>query len=340
MTDIIKLGDIVVVYGTLLVNDIPTDPTYLRLEIVDPVGTVTSYIWTADVEVVRDTVGAFHFNLMITQNGSWTYRWFSNSTLTAFETGTIDVANTVIIQSVNDASPAAAVAFVTFRVWDGDGNAVDLGVDPVRTDASGVLSIALPDGSYRISATKLNWIYDVVYFDITTSPTTVLLVGRPVETRWLHWEDLEMITDKETVDKLFTDKNTAMRDMVMLEDVLQQAETIAESQLLRSWTQAQIVTLARGDKGLRGQGAWLAMEFATERRHEFISAEGHGRYWAQYERSMAYFKELSKSQSHSRGEAQAGKGSNAGGAVRPVLQANQSRRIFADEPDGTGHGGF
>ena len=337
---IIKLGDTVVVYGTLLVNDTATDPHTLRLEIEDPAGSVTEYIWTSDPEVVRDTVGAFHFSLMVTQNGSWTYRWFSNSSLTAFEAGTIDVANTVVVQTVNDATPAVAVAFVTFRIWDGDGNAIDTGIDPLRTNASGVLTIALPDGTYRLSASKLNWIYDPIYFDITTSPTTVQLVGRLVQTRWLHWEDLEMVTDKETVDKLFTDKNTAMRDMVMLEEVLQQAETIAESQLLRSWTQAQIVDLARADRGLRGQAAWLAMEFATERRHEFISADGRGRYWAQYERSMSFFKELSKSQIHSRGESSAGKGANAGGAVRPILQANQPRRIFADEPDGSTHGGF
>lgn len=337
---IIKLGDTVVVYGTLLVNDTATDPHTLRLEIEDPAGSVTEYIWTSDPEVVRDTVGAFHFNLMVTQNGRWAYRWFSNSSLTAFEAGTIDVANTVVVQTVDDATPAVAVAFVTFRIWDGDGNAIDTGIDPLRTNASGVLSIALPDGTYRLSASKLNWIYDPIYFDITTSPTTVQLVGRLVQTRWLHWEDLEMVTDKETVDKLFTDKNTATRDMVMLEEVLQQAETIAESQLLRSWTQAQIVDLARADRGLRGQAAWLAMEFATERRHEFISASGQGRYWAQYERSMSFFKELSKSQIHSRGESSAGKGANAGGAVRPILQVNQARRIFANEPDGSTHGGF
>ena len=340
MTDIIKLGDTVVVYGTLLVNDTPTDPTSLRLEIQDPAGTLTEYVWTVDAEVVRDSVGSFHYNLMVTQNGNWIYRWFSNGALTAFETGTIEVANTVVIQTVSNAVPSVAVPFVTFRIWDGDGAIVDTGFDPQRTDANGSLSIALPDGSYRLSSTKLNWIFDVLYFDISTTPTTVQLIGRPMETRWLHWEDLEMVVDKETVDKLFTDKNTAMRDMVMLEEVLQQAETLAESQLLRSWTQQQIATMAAGDRGLRGQAAWIAIECATERRHEFISADGKGRFWAQYERAMLYFADLSKSKSHSRGEAQAGKGSNAGGAVRPIIAANQAKRIFADEPDGSGHGGF
>ncbi|MFA5052752.1 MAG: hypothetical protein WC565_01740 [Parcubacteria group bacterium] len=340
MTDIIKLGDTVVVYGTLLVNDTPTDPTSLRLEIQDPAGTLTEYVWTVDAEVVRDSVGSFHYNLMVTQNGNWIYRWFSNGALTAFETGTIEVANTVVIQTVSNAVPSVAVPFVTFRIWDGDGAIVDTGFDPQRTDANGSLSIALPDGSYRLSSTKLNWIFDVLYFDISTTPTTVQLIGRPMETRWLQWEDLESIVDVATIDRLFNDKNTAIRDMVLTEQVIQQAETLAESQLLRSWTQQQIVDLAAHDPALRAQAAWLALEAASERRQEFIAADGKGRYWAQYERSMAYFKDLSKSKSQSRGEETAGHGSNAGGSLRPALRPRQARRIFADEPDGSGHGGF
>lgn len=340
MIDIIRLGEMVVVYGTLLKDDVPIDPISLRLEIEDPSGSITEYIWNTDPEIVRDSIGAFHFDLMATQPGRWIYRWFSNSTLTAFEIGNIDVAHSVIIQSTDDMNPSNAIAFVSIRIWDGDGNSVNFETKEDYTDSTGLLTTNLPAGTYRITAFKTNWIYEPFYFDVIASPTVIRLIGRSVQTSWLHWEDLEMVTDKETVDKLFTDKNTAMRDMVMLEDVLQQAETIAESQMLRSWTQSQIVDLARADKGLRSQAAWLAIEFATERRHEFISADGRGRYWAQYERSMSFFKELSKSQIHSRGEVSAGKGANAGGAVRPILQVNQARRIFADEPDGSSHGGF
>jgi hypothetical protein len=340
MTDIIKLGDTVIIYGTFLVNDIPTNPVSLRLEIEDPEGTITEYVWNTDLEIVRTTVGAFRFNLTVTQSGEWKSRWFGNGSLDAFESDSTNVANIVVVLSLNNESPSTPVAFVSFRIWDGEGNVVNTGIDPLRTDSFGELAVSLPYGSYRIAPIKLNWIFDVTYVDITAESVSINLVGRPILTRWLQWEDLETVTDTETVDKLFTDANTSTRDMKMVEDVLQQAETIAEVSMLRSWSQSQIAAMAKADPGLRSQAAWMAMEFATERRHEFISAEGHGRYWAQYERAVSYFDKLSKSQTHSRGEASAGKGSNSGGAVRPRLQANQARRVFSDEPDGTGHGGF
>lgn len=335
-----KLGSTVTIYGTLLVNDVPTDPNTLRLEIVDPVGSTTSYIYTSDPEIVRVSTGQFSFDLALTQRGTWSYRWYSNSSLTAFDGGSIEVANAVTLESVTNAVPAVALPFATFRVWDEDGNLLDLELSPQRTDATGSIVIELPDGTFRFSMFKLNWIFQPLIVDITTSPTVVQLVGRPIESRWLHWEDLESIVDTATIDRLFNDKNTAIRDMVLTEQVIQQAETLAESQLLRSWTQQQIADLAAHDPALRAQAAWLALEGASERRQEFIAADGKGRYWAQYERSMTYFKELSKSKSHSRGEEVAGKGSNAGGELRPALRPRQARRIFADEPDGSGHGGF
>lgn len=335
-----KLGSTVTIYGTLLVNDVPTDPNTLRLEIIDPTSSVTSYIYLSDPEIVRLSTGQFSFDLALTQRGTWSYRWYSNSSLTAFDGGTIEVANAVTLESVTNAVPAVALPFATFRVWDEDGNLLDLELSPQRTDATGSITIELPDGTFRFASFKLNWIFQPLIVDITTSPTTVQLVGRPIETRWLQWEDLESIVDVATIDRLFNDKNTAIRDMVLTEQVIQQAETLAESQLLRSWTQQQIVDLAAHDPALRAQAAWLALEAASERRQEFIAADGKGRYWAQYERSMAYFKDLSKSKSQSRGEETAGHGSNAGGSLRPALRPRQARRIFADEPDGSGHGGF
>ncbi len=335
-----KLGSTVTIYGTLLVNDEPTDPNTLRLEIVDPAGSTTSYIYTSDPEIVRLSVGQFSFDLAITQRGTWSYRWYSNSSLTAFDGGTVEVANAVTLESVTDAVPAVALPFAMFRVWDEDGALLDLELSPQRTNAAGTITIELPNGTYRFSAFKLNWIFQPFIIDITASPTTIQFVGRPLETRWLQWEDLEAIVDKATIDRLFNDTNTAIRDMVLVEQVIQQAESLAETNLLRSWTLQQIAELASHDPALRAQAAWLALEFASERRQEFIAADGKGRYWAQYERSMKYFETLSKSQSHSRGEASAGKGSNAGGSLRPVLRPQQARRIFADEPDGSGHGGF
>lgn len=245
----------------------------------------------------------------------------------------------VTIESFTNDEVPVALPFTSFRVWDSDGNELNLGIVQ-RTNQFGTLTFELGTGSFRFLLSKLNWIFDSAYIDITSTPTIIRFTARPIDTSWLKWEDLELVVDRSVIDKLFNDTNSNSRDMVLVEQSLQQAEALSETEMLRSWTRDQIVILASGDPAIRAQAAWIAMEFASERRQEFISADGKGRYWAQYERSMNYFKALGKSQCHSRSERSAGHGSNAGGAVRPRIRYQESRRIFADEPDGKKHGGF
>jgi len=335
-----KIGTTIRIYGTLLVSGTPTDPNTLRLIISDPAGTDTEYVWNTDPEIVRDSVGQFHFDLLLTQRGEWGFRWYSNSTLTAFEEGTIEVADAVVITTLDDSSPPVVVPFVHLRLNDEDGQVVDTGVSPQRTGADGTLSIELPDGTYRMSLFKVGWIFDPVFFDIAgAGPHAVQVQGRLMTTRWLQWEDLEAVVDVATVDRLFNDANTGFRDMRLIEAVIQGAEAMAESKLLRSWTRDQIATMALADVALRQQAAWIAMEMASERRQEFIAADGKGRYWAQYERSISYFDGLSKSKDHSRGEEQA-RSANTGGARMPALAPQEDPFIFAPGRNGRGPGGF
>lgn len=336
-----KLGDTIRIYGTLLVNDTPTEPNTLRLDIIDPTGTTTSYTWGTDGEVVREDTGQFYFDLMLTQRGEWSYEWYSNSTLTAFETGTIEVADEVVITSVNDqVVPAVEVPFVQFRLHDDSGTEVDVGLDPQRTGAAGTVSLQLEDGTYRLSPFKLGWIFDVTVFDVAgDGPHAVEVPGRTLASRWLQWEDLEAVVDVATIDRLFHDDNSGFRNMKLIETVIQGAEALAESKLLRSWSREQIYEMAGLDTALRHQAAWLALEMATERKQEFVSSDGKGRYWAQYERSIAYFDALSKSKDHSRGEVVA-KSANTGGQRRPTLRVNQDPFLFAPGRNGRGPGGF
>ena len=245
----------------------------------------------------------------------------------------------VTIESLTEGEIPVTLPFTSFRIWDVDGNELNLGIVQ-RTNLFGTITFELGIGSYRFLLTKLNWIFDSAMIDITSTPTVIRFLARPVETAWLKWEDLELVVDRATVDKLFNDTNSNTRDMVLVEQALQQAESLAESEMLRSWTKDQIAILASGDPALRAQAAWIAIEYASERRQEFIAADGKGRYWAQYERSMKYFSNLGKSLCHSRGERSAGHGSNAGGAVRPKLRYGEHRNVFADEPNGKKHGGF
>lgn len=332
------IGSTIRIFGTLLVNDVPTDPTSLRIEIEDPTGTITNYEYGTDPEVVRDSVGQFHFDLQLTQYGTWLFRWYSNSSLTAFQDGEIEVADLVTISTVD--ATVAAIPFVTLQIYDSTAAPVNTGISPQRTGSDGTLDVQLPDDAYRISASKLGWVFDPIVVDIVgDGPHAITLTGRTLTTRWLLWEDLETVVDKSTIDRLFQNDNTGYRDMQLIESVIQGAETLAESRLLRSWSQEQIVSMASVDSALRQQAAWLALEMASERRQEFIAADGKGRYWAQYERAIDYFDSLSKSKSHSRGEA-LNPSANTGGARRPVLDANQDPFVFAPGRNGRGPGGF
>jgi len=342
--DINVVGKSIRIFGTLLVNDVATDPTTLRIDITAPDLTVTSYEWLADPEVVRTGTGTFYFDLTPNAPGTWSYAWYSNSNLTAVDSDTISVAWPVAITTVDDQATPATVPFANVRVWDADGKLltlVDEETNP-RTDATGTLSVALPAGTYRLTAFKLGWIFDgpTLVDLIDPGPFGVQLQGRLMVSNWLQWEDLECTTDKATIDRLFNDDNLGVRDMMLVEDLIQQAEALAESKLLRSWDRPSIFSMARADKALRGQAAWLVIEMATERKQEFIAADGKGRFWAQYERAMTYFDNLSKSKDHSRGEAVVGQGANSGGERRPRLRSNEDPHVFAPDRNGRGPGGF
>lgn len=53
----------------------PTDPAELRLMLLPPGGIVQTYDYGADVEIVRDGVGAFHADVTLDTAGAWYWRW-------------------------------------------------------------------------------------------------------------------------------------------------------------------------------------------------------------------------------------------------------------------------
>ena len=51
------------------------DPTTLTFSIKEPNGTITSYTWSSDAEVVRVGVGDFYIDWDSTTSGLHKYRW-------------------------------------------------------------------------------------------------------------------------------------------------------------------------------------------------------------------------------------------------------------------------
>lgn len=345
MTDILNLGDKVRITGSLLVDGVLTDAITLQLRVTDPASTVTTYVFGVDAEIVRDSAGSYHFDLYIDQLGTWGYQWLSNSSLTAFDTGVIITGKSYTLEAVNETP--APIPFV-------DVVAVDQQLVEVlrfQTDATGLGTAFLMPGTYTFSAEKFGFRFLLKTLTLLTPGAgpakDVTLVGAELEDVWLTMRDLERVVSRNVVDMLFQDTNSNVRDPIIVQEILLAAISLAETKLLRSWSREQIARLAFHDPAVRSHAAWIAIELATERKGEFISADGKGRYWAQYERGISFFDALSKSKDQSRGEkaktqlgvTAAGTSGNTGGRRKPASVAGNNF-VFADEGNGTKHGGF
>lgn len=55
--------------------DVETDPTTVTFYFKAPSGTETTYIYGTDVEVVRDSAGVFHVDVLPDESGVWVWKW-------------------------------------------------------------------------------------------------------------------------------------------------------------------------------------------------------------------------------------------------------------------------
>jgi hypothetical protein len=86
------IGDAVRVSGAFAdASGVATDPTTLTLIVLEPSATETPYVYGEDAEVVRDSAGAFHFDLTLTAAGTWLYRWVATGAVTAAVEGFVKV---------------------------------------------------------------------------------------------------------------------------------------------------------------------------------------------------------------------------------------------------------
>jgi len=162
--------------------------------------------------------------------------------------------------------------------------------------------------------------------------------------RYLSQSDLEERVGPTRVLQLFDEDNDgslSAGELATLAKILEAAEGEVDSRLIRSWGVDGITTLAEADSTVKFHASWIALEFAVERKPEFLGDGGVGQYQAQYDRAIKYFEKLSKGRQRSAGESEAGTGANVGGKLQPTLPTGTSRFVFAPDNDNpTGHGGF
>jgi hypothetical protein len=164
------------------------------------------------------------------------------------------------------------------------------------------------------------------------------------EADFLTLNDLYRLVGSERVIQLFDDSlvGTLGSTNSDLQAALQAAEGEAYARLKRSWSVASIQAMAGVDQAFRRHCAWVALEFASERRPAFCGEEGKGAYWAQYERAISHFEALSKTRLRSKGESAAGAGANLGGNMRPTSTAKKAASLVftPTEKNPYGSGGF
>lgn len=66
------------------------DPTTVSLEVLEPDGTETTYTWAA-AQVIRDSLGVFHYDYTPDQAGHYAYHWTATGTVATALDGSFDV---------------------------------------------------------------------------------------------------------------------------------------------------------------------------------------------------------------------------------------------------------
>ena len=68
-----------------------TNPTTVTFKLLSPSGTETDYTWPGQNQVVNDSAGLFHVDVLATMAGTWTYRFNGTGAVVAAREGTFFV---------------------------------------------------------------------------------------------------------------------------------------------------------------------------------------------------------------------------------------------------------
>ena len=72
-------------------NGTVIDPTTVVLKIKKPNNSLVTYNYLADAELIKDSVGNYHYDFLITLDGMHTFGWFGSGNMSAVETSTFFV---------------------------------------------------------------------------------------------------------------------------------------------------------------------------------------------------------------------------------------------------------
>lgn len=73
-----QVGDLVRVTGTFTdINGNLIDPTSVLFSFKTPAGSITTYVYLTDAQLVKDSTGVYHVDVNANTIGTWPYRFYS-----------------------------------------------------------------------------------------------------------------------------------------------------------------------------------------------------------------------------------------------------------------------
>ncbi len=93
----VVLGAVVQISLTIKnMQSVLADPSALRLKLRDPDDQITTYVFGANVELVKDAVGTYHADVVMSKAGKWAYRWESDAPNAGADEGLILVSKSIV----------------------------------------------------------------------------------------------------------------------------------------------------------------------------------------------------------------------------------------------------
>lgn len=89
-------GSLIRVSAVFLVNSAPTDPTTIVLKFKNPTGTITTWTFGTDNQVVKESLGTYRADINANVGGTWLFRWEGTGAAQAADQGTFDVTAATI----------------------------------------------------------------------------------------------------------------------------------------------------------------------------------------------------------------------------------------------------
>jgi hypothetical protein len=68
------------------------DPSVVKFRVRTPAAVVTEYIYGVAGDLVKDSTGVYHFDVVLSAPGLWKYRWVSTGIGAAAKVVSLDVA--------------------------------------------------------------------------------------------------------------------------------------------------------------------------------------------------------------------------------------------------------